>query len=96
MFPTPRTQIGVRLGREVHVSIFGNYFTDIGGSLAAEHVFRWNMRLSGGLGVFGRRYAGLPVPGDETQDIASYTAAPGFVRRDTLNLLQYAARAALW
>lgn len=84
VFPTPRTQIGLRFGREFHDSLWGNYFTDLGGSFAASHVFRWNMRLDAGAGVYGRRYAGLPIPGQETQDIAAYTAAPGFLRRDTL------------
>ncbi len=84
VFPTPRTQVGLRIGRDAHDSIFGNYFTDIGGAVAAEHVFRWNMRLASGIGVYGRRYAGLPVPGDETPDIAGYQNAEGFVRRDTL------------
>lgn len=84
VFPTPKTQIGVRLGREFHDSVFGNYFTDIGGSFAASHVFRWNMRLDAGFGIYGRRYAGLPIPGQDTQAIAGYTAADGFVRRDTL------------
>jgi hypothetical protein len=84
VFPTPRTQIGLRLAREFHDSLWGNYFTDTGGSFAASHVFRWNMRLDTGIGVYGRRYAGLPVPGQETEDIVAYTAAPGFLRRDTL------------
>jgi hypothetical protein len=84
VFPTPRTQVALRLGRDVHDSILGNYFTDIGGAIAAEHVFRWNMRLMGGVGAYGRRYAGLPVPGQETQDIVGYSGAEGFVRRDTL------------
>jgi hypothetical protein len=83
-FPTPKTQLGLRLGRDVHDSVFGNYFTDIGGSLAASHVFRWKMRIDGGIGVYGRRYAGLPIPGQDTQEIAGYSAADGFVRRDTL------------
>jgi hypothetical protein len=84
VFPTPQTQIGLRLGRDVHDSVFGNYFTDIGGSLAAEHLFRWKMRVAAGAGVYGRRYAGLPIPGTDTEDIAAYTGAEGFVRRDTL------------
>jgi hypothetical protein len=84
VFPTPKTQIGLRLGRDFHDSVFGNYFTDIGGSLAASHLFRWNMRFDGGIGIYGRRYAGLPIPGVDTQDIAGYTAAEGFLRRDTL------------
>jgi hypothetical protein len=84
VFPKPNTQISVRFGRSFHDSLWGNYFTDLGGSLAATHVFRWNMRLDGGIGVFNRRYAGLPIPGQDTQDIVGYTAAPGFLRRDTL------------
>jgi hypothetical protein len=84
VFPTPRTQIALRLSRDVHDSVFGNYFTDIGGALAADHVFRWNMRLATGFGVYGRRYAGLPIPGQDTQEIVAYTGAAGFVRRDTL------------
>lgn len=84
VFPTPRTQIALRLGRSAHDSVFGNFFSDVGGSLAGDHVFRWNMRLSTGIGVYGRRYAGLPIPGTDTQDIVSYTGADGFVRRDTL------------
>lgn len=84
VFPTPNTQIALRLSRAAHDSVFGNYFTDIGGSLAAEHLFRWKMRFTGGIGLFGRRYAGIPIPGTDTQDIVSYTGAEGFVRRDTL------------
>jgi hypothetical protein len=84
VFPTPKTQIGLRLGREFHDSVFGNYFTDVGGSLAASHVFRWNMRFDAGAGIYGRRYAGLPIPGVDTPDIAGYVGADGFVRRDTL------------
>jgi hypothetical protein len=84
VFPTERTQLSLRIGRDVHDSLFGNYFHDTGGSFAAEHVFRWNMRLSSGLGVYARRYAGLPIPGEDTQDIVSYSNADGFVRKDTL------------
>lgn len=84
VFPTPRTQIGLRFGRSFHDSLWGNYFTDLGGSLVASHVFRWRMSLTAGLAAYGRRYAGLPIPGDDTQEIAAYTAAPGYVRRDTL------------
>ncbi|EDM80288.1 hypothetical protein PPSIR1_36597 [Plesiocystis pacifica SIR-1] len=83
-FPSSKTQIGLRLGREFNDSLWGNYYTDIGGSLSAGHVFKWNMRLDAGFGVYGRRYAGLPIPGEDTQDITSYVAADGFVRRDTL------------
>lgn len=83
-FPTDRTQVGVRIGRDFHDSIFGNYYSDIGGSAAVSHVFNWKMSLDAGLGVYGRRYAGLPIPGQDIQEIVGYTAAPGFVRRDTL------------
>ena len=83
-FPTTRTQVGFRLGRDFHDSLWGNYFADTGGSLAVSHVFNWNMRIDAGLGVYRRRYAGLPIPGQDIQDIVAYTAAPGFVRRDTL------------
>jgi hypothetical protein len=84
VFPTPTTQISVRGGRSFHDSLWGNYFTDTGGSLAAYHVFRWNMTLDAGLGVYQRRYAGLPVPGVETQDITGYVGAPGYLRKDVL------------
>lgn len=83
-FPTPRTQLTLRVGRDFHDSIFGNYFADAGGSAAFTHVFNWNMRIDAGFGVWRRRYAGLPIPGQDTPDIVSYTAADGFVRKDTL------------
>lgn len=83
-FPTQRTQISLRLGRDFRDSLWGNYYTDLGGSLAASHTFRWNMRLDAGFGAYRRRYAGLPIPGQDTQDIAGYTNADGFIRRDTL------------
>jgi hypothetical protein len=83
-FPTTRTQVGLRIGRDFHDSLWGNYFTDVGGSVAVTHVFNWNMRVDGGLGVYGRRYAGLPIPSQDIQDIVGYTNADGFIRRDTL------------
>ncbi|NVB39095.1 hypothetical protein G6O69_14725 [Pseudenhygromyxa sp. WMMC2535] len=83
-FPSPRTQLSVRLSRTFHDSLWGNYFNDTGGSIAAFHVFNWNMRIEGGLGVYARRYAGLPIPGQDTQDILGYENAPGFIRKDTL------------
>lgn len=82
VFPSTRTSVGLRLGRTFHDSILGNYFTDLGGSIVASHVFRWNMRFDTGLGIYGRRYAGLPTA-DEIEGV-DYTAAPGFLRRDTL------------
>lgn len=83
-FPTSRTQLGLRLSRTFQDSLIGNYYTDTGGSLSASHTFRWKMRVDAGFGVYRRRYAGLPVPGNETDYVASYTAADGFLRRDTL------------
>ena len=83
-FPSQKTNIGLRVGRLFHDSIFGNYITDLGGSLAADHTFNFKMRLSTGIGVYARRYAGLPIPGQDTPDIDSYVDADGFVRRDTL------------
>jgi hypothetical protein len=83
-FPTPKTTIGLRAGRSFHDSLWGNYYTDIGGSLVASHVFRWNMRLASGLGFYSRRYAGLPIPGVDTQDVAGYVNAPGYLRKDKL------------
>lgn len=84
VFPTAKTQVALRVGRDFHDSLWGNYFTDVGASIALSHVFRWNMRLDTGLGAYGRRYVGLPRPGMDTQEIVSYTAAPDLVRRDTL------------
>ena len=84
VFPTPKTQIGLRIGRSFHDSLFGNFISDVGGSLAAGHEFRWKMRFDAGLGIYARRYAGLPIPGQDIQTIAEYLNAPGFVRRDTL------------
>jgi hypothetical protein len=84
VFPTAKTQIALRVGRDFHDSLWGNFFTDTGASIALSHVFRWNMRLDTGLGAYGRRYVGLPRPGIDTQEIVAYTAAPGFVRSDTL------------
>ena len=86
VFPTAsgKTQIGLRLGRSFHDSLFGNFMSDVGGSLAAGHEFRWKMRFDAGFGVYARRYAGLPIPGQDIQTIAEYVNAPGFVRRDTL------------
>ncbi len=83
-FPSQRTNIGIRLGRSFYDSIFGNYITDVGGSLAADHTFGFKTRLSTGLGVYARRYAGLPIPGQDSADIGGYVSANGFVRRDTL------------
>ena len=83
-FPTPKTALSLRVGRSFHDSLWGNYFTDLGGGLGADHVFRWNMRVNAGVGFYSRRYAGLPIPGVDTQDIAAYTNADGFVRRDLL------------
>ncbi|MCA9680566.1 MAG: sensor histidine kinase, partial [Myxococcales bacterium] len=83
-FPGAKTQVGFHIGRSFHDSLWGNYYTDTGGSIAGTHVFRWNMRLDAGIGVYRRRYAGIPIPGVDTQDIVGYAAADGFLRKDTL------------
>ena len=83
-FATPRTNIGVRIGRQFRDSIFGNFMSDLGGSIAADHVFNFKLRLSTGVGIYARRYAGLPIPGQDVQEITGYAGADGFVRKDTL------------
>lgn len=82
-YPTLRTQIFAQFDRMFSDSLYGNYFTDLAGRLGALHTFRWKMYAELGLGVIGRRYAGLPVPNRETA-VTEYRNAPGMVRSDTL------------
>lgn len=82
-YPTLRTQIFAQLDRAFSDSLYGNYFTDTGGRLGALHTFRWRMYAELNLAVIGRRYAGLPIPGRES-NAEQYQDAPGFVRSDTL------------
>lgn len=82
-YPTLRTQIFAQFDRAFSDSLYGNYFTDISGRLGALHSFRWRMYAELNVAVIGRRYAGLPVPRQETA-VIEYQAAPGLVRSDTL------------
>ena len=83
-YPTMRTRLELRGERRFEDSIFGNYFSDVGGSFYAHHGFRSRTKFTTGVGVYSRRYAGIPIPGQDTQDIASYENAEGFVRKDIL------------
>jgi hypothetical protein len=89
-FPTLRTTLALKGGRSFSDSLFGNYFVDNGASFSAAHRFRWRMNLESGVGVIGRTYSGLPVPGEEVDFIAGYEGrgAAGFQARDTLFTLQ--------
>ena len=82
-YPTLRTQIFAQLDRQFSDSLFGNYFVDAGGRLGALHVWRWRMFTEVAMSVYARRYAGLPIPGTESQ-VQAYINAPGFVRKDTI------------
>lgn len=87
-YPTLRTNIHVSGYRDFQDSLLGNYFVDNGGRVAAKHQWRWRMYTSLGVGVAGRRYAGLPTSEEDT-DIDSYQGdgANVFRRQDTLFLL---------
>ena len=82
-YPTLRTQLFAQLERTFSDSLYGNYFVDAGGRIGALHVWPWKMFTEVGFSVFGRRYAGLPIPGKESR-VQSYLNAPGFLRKDTL------------
>lgn len=82
-YPTLRTQIFAQFDRAFSDSLYGNYFADTSGRLGALHNFRWRMYAELNFAVIGRRYAGLPVPRQETA-ATEYRNAPGLVRSDTL------------
>lgn len=82
-FPTLRSQVFAQLDRLFSDSLFGNYFVDAGGRIGALHNWRWKMFTEVGFSVYGRRYAGLPIPGRESR-VQEYINAPGFVRKDTI------------
>lgn len=86
IYPTPRNSLHISAYRSFQDSLLGNYFVDIGGRFGVRHQFRWNMIAAAGAGVLGRRYAGLPVPGFEDDDIDQYIGrgADQFSRRDVL------------
>ncbi|HEY8375597.1 MAG TPA: hypothetical protein VIK91_03870 [Nannocystis sp.] len=85
-YPTLRTQLFAQLDRTFSDSLYGNFFTDLAARLGALHTFRWRMYAELNLGVAGRRYHGLPIPGRESR-IERYENAPDNVRSDTLVIL---------
>lgn len=86
VYPTPRNSLHFSFYRTFQDSLLGNYFVDIGGRAGVRHQFRWNMITGLGIGVLGRRYAGLPVEGVEDDDIDHYEGrgADVYQRRDVL------------
>jgi hypothetical protein len=86
VYPTLRNSLHFSLYRSFQDSLLGNYFVDIGGRAGVRHQFRWNMIAGLGVGVVGRRYAGLPVEGFEDESITGYEGrgAAQFQRRDVL------------
>jgi hypothetical protein len=89
-FPTLRTILALKAYRSFSNSLFGNYFVDAGATLSAAHQFRWRMNLESAVGIIGRTYSGLSVPGEEVDFISGYAGrgADGFQARDTLFTLQ--------
>jgi hypothetical protein len=84
-YPTRRTSLRVSAHRKFDDSLFGNYFTDLGGRFEVAHTFKIGLSLFGGVLASQRRFAGLPQPGVETQSIASYEGtAPGLIRTDLI------------
>jgi hypothetical protein len=88
-YPTLRTVVHAGGYRQFSDSLLGNYFTDIGGRVAARHQFKWNMIAGLGANILRRRYSGLPVPGFEDNSIDSYVSptADQFARNDTMFVL---------
>ncbi len=85
-FPSPRAMLHVGLYRSFQDSLLGNYYVDLGARLQGRYEFKWRMVGTLGAWVAGRRYAGLPVPGFEDEDILGYAGrgAELFQRRDTV------------
>lgn len=85
-FASPRSLVHVSLYRSFQDSLLGNYYIDVGARLQTRYEFKWRMIATGGVWVAGRRYAGLPVPGLEDDDIASYAGrgTDRFQRRDVV------------
>lgn len=85
-FPSPRSLLSVSLYRSFQDSLLGNYYIDAGARLQARYEFKWRMVATGGLWVAGRRYAGLPVPGYEDENVIAYRGRGTdlFQRRDTI------------
>jgi hypothetical protein len=85
-FPSPRSLLSVGLYRAFQDSLLGNYYIDAGVRLQGRYELKWRMIATAGLWVAGRRYAGLPVPDFEIDDIIDYRGRGTelFQRRDTL------------
>ncbi len=82
-YPTLRTQIFAQADRNFSDSLLGNYFVDAGGRVGALHVWRWRMFTEIEFSAYARRYAGLPIPGQESR-VMAYINAPGFIRKDAI------------
>lgn len=92
-YPTLRTHLFVQADRGFQDSLFGNYYVDAGGRIGASQTFRWRMFAALNLGVFARRYEGLPVPGQDINNISGYSNAYGdlatsLARKDTIFALE--------
>jgi hypothetical protein len=85
-FPSPRTLVHVALYRSFQDSLLGNYYIDTGARFQARYEFKWRMIATAGLWVAGRRYAGLPVPGQEVSNVEAYRGrgTDVFQRRDVI------------
>lgn len=92
-YPSVRTNLFLQAERSYHDSLFGNYFKDAGARFGVAHTFRWRMFAALQAAIVGRRYEGLPVPGDDIQNIIGYQNAYGDInaslsRRDTVFTLE--------
>ncbi len=92
-YPTLRTNVFLQGERSFHDSLFGNYFTDGGVRIGAAHTFPWRMFAALQMAVIGRRYEGLPVPGQDTDSITGYEGVFGdfttsVARKDTIFTLE--------
>jgi hypothetical protein len=85
-FPSPRSLFSVAAYRSFQDSLLGNYYIDAGARLQTRYEFKWNMIATAGMWVAGRRYAGLPVPGQEVDNIVAYVGrgTEVFQRRDVI------------
>ncbi len=86
VFPTMRTRVHVSGERTFRDALFGNFFVDYVARLLVSHQFKWRMIASLGTGVIFREYRGIPEPGVEDVNVASYDGAArgGTARRDIL------------
>jgi hypothetical protein len=85
-YPSPRALLHVSLYRSFQDSLLGNYYIDAGARLQARYELKWRMIATAGLWVAGRKYAGLPVPDFEDDNILSYSGrgTDVFQRRDVI------------